>query len=64
MMDNLIAANKLRKMIAPIVDNGGGDAQSSERGVEYHTVSGKFAEFVETEKPCPARSCGCGADTH
>jgi enterochelin esterase family protein len=48
-LDNLIAANKLPKMLALIVDNGGGDAEGSERGLEYDTVSGKFAEYIETE---------------
>ena len=26
-----------------------GDAQGSERGLEYDTMSGRYAEFVETE---------------
>ena len=29
--------------------NGGGDAQGSERGLEYDTLSGKYAEFIEHE---------------
>jgi enterochelin esterase-like enzyme len=48
-LDNLIAARKLPVMIAIMVDNGGGDSKGSERGLEYDTVSGKFAEFIETE---------------
>ena len=36
-------------MIAIMIQNGGGDAQGSERGLEYDTVSGKFAEFIEAE---------------
>jgi enterochelin esterase-like enzyme len=48
-LDNLIAANKLPKVIALIVDNGGGDAEGSERGLEYDTVSGKFAEYIVNE---------------
>jgi enterochelin esterase-like enzyme len=31
------------------IGNGGGDAQGSERGLEYDTMSGKYAEFVEQE---------------
>ncbi len=36
-------------MIAISIGNGGGDAQGSERGVEYDTMSGLYAQFVETE---------------
>jgi iron(III)-enterobactin esterase len=32
-----------------MIQNGGGDAQGSERGLEYDTLSGKFAEFIEHE---------------
>jgi len=32
-----------------MVANGGGDGQGSERGLEYDTVSPKFAEFAENE---------------
>ena len=31
------------------IGNGSGDAQGSQRGLEYDTMSGKYAEFVETE---------------
>jgi enterochelin esterase family protein len=31
------------------INSGGGDAQGSERGLEYDIVSGKYAEFIETE---------------
>jgi enterochelin esterase family protein len=48
-LDNLIAAGKLPKMVALFVDNGGGDAEGSERGLEYDTVSGRFAEFIDEE---------------
>jgi len=34
-------------MIAISIGNGGGDAQGSERGLEYDTMSGLYAEFVE-----------------
>jgi len=36
-------------MIAISIGNGGSDAQGSERGLEYDTMSGKYAEFVEQE---------------
>jgi len=48
-LDNLIAAGRLPVMIAISIQNGGGDAQGSERGLEYDTLSGRYAEFVETE---------------
>ncbi|HVZ75283.1 MAG TPA: alpha/beta hydrolase-fold protein [Polyangia bacterium] len=48
-LDNLIAMGKLPKIVALFVDNGGGDAEGSERGLEYDTVSGKYAEFVDGE---------------
>jgi len=36
-------------MIAISISNGSGDAQGSERGLEYDTMSGRYAEFVEQE---------------
>jgi enterochelin esterase family protein len=48
-LDNLIAAHKVPAMIAISIQNGGGDAQGSERGLEYDTMSPRYAEFVETE---------------
>ena len=48
-LDSLIAAHKLPVIIAISIQNGGGDAQGSERGLEYDTMSGKYAEFVESE---------------
>jgi enterochelin esterase-like enzyme len=48
-LDNLIAAHKLPAMIAISIQNGGADAQGSERGLEYDTMSGLYAEFVEKE---------------
>jgi iron(III)-enterobactin esterase len=46
-LDSEIAAHKLPAIIAISIGNGGGDAQGSERGLEYDTMSGKYAEFVE-----------------
>jgi enterochelin esterase family protein len=43
-LDNLIAAHKVPTMIAISIQNGGGDAQGSERGLEYDTMSGHYAE--------------------
>ena len=48
-LDNLIAEHKVPAMIAISIANGSGDAQGSQRGLEYDTMSGKYAEFVETE---------------
>jgi enterochelin esterase-like enzyme len=48
-LDNLIAAGELPKIVAIFVENGGGDARGSERGLEYDTTSGTYAEFVQTE---------------
>jgi enterochelin esterase-like enzyme len=48
-LDALIAQQKLPVMIAISIGNGGGDAQGSERGLEYDTMSGTYAEFVEKE---------------
>ena len=49
MLDNLIAQKRVPAMIAIMIQNGGGDAQGSQRGLEYDTMSGKFAEFIEAE---------------
>jgi enterochelin esterase family protein len=48
-LDNLIAQHRIPVMIAISISNGGGDAQGSERGLEYDTMSGRYAEFVEQE---------------
>lgn len=48
-LDNLIAQKRLPVMIAVAIGNGSGDGPGSERGLEYDTMSGKYAEFVETE---------------
>jgi len=48
-LNNLIAENKVPVMIAISVGNGSGDAQGSERGLEYDTMSGLYAEFIEKE---------------
>jgi enterochelin esterase-like enzyme len=48
-LDNLIAEKRVPVMIAISIGNGSGDAQGSERGLEYDTMSGRYAEFVEGE---------------
>jgi enterochelin esterase-like enzyme len=48
-LDNLIAEHKVPAMIAISIGNGSGDAQGSERGLEYDTMSGRYAEWVESE---------------
>ncbi len=48
-LDNMIADKRLPLMIAVMVTHGGGDGRGSERGLEYDTVSGKYAEFIEAE---------------
>ncbi len=48
-LDNLIAQRRVPVMIAISLGNGEGDAQGSERGLEYDTLSGRYAEFVEQE---------------
>jgi iron(III)-enterobactin esterase len=48
-LDALIAQRKIPAIIGISISNGGGDAQGSERGLEYDTMSGRYAEFVENE---------------
>ena len=48
-LEGLIAQKRIPAMIAVSIGNGSGDAQGSERGLEYDTMSGKYAEFVESE---------------
>jgi enterochelin esterase-like enzyme len=48
-LDNMIYDHRLPVMIAIMINSGGGDAQGSERGLEYDTVSGAYALFIENE---------------
>ncbi len=58
-LDNLIAQKRVPVMIAISIGNGSGDAQGSQRGLEYDTMSGKYAEFVEAEVlPLVEKTCG------
>jgi enterochelin esterase-like enzyme len=57
-LDNLIAMERVPAMVAISIGNGSGDAQGSQRGLEYDTMSGLYAEFVETEVlPLVEREC-------
>jgi enterochelin esterase family protein len=48
-LDNLIASGKIPPVVAVFAGNGGGDYIGSERGLEYDTVSGLYAQWVDTE---------------
>jgi hypothetical protein len=48
-LDNLIAQRRVPPMVSIQVGNGGQDAQGAQRGREYDTVSGIYAEFIERE---------------
>jgi enterochelin esterase-like enzyme len=48
-LDILIAQKRIPVMVAIAVGSGGGDGPGSERGLEYDTMSPKYAEFVQTE---------------
>lgn len=57
-LDTLIAEKRVPAMVAISIGNGSGDAQGSQRGLEYDTMSGLYAEFVETEVlPLVERTC-------
>jgi enterochelin esterase-like enzyme len=49
MLDNLINERRVPPMIAIMISSGGGDAQGSQRGLEYDTVSAQYTTFIETE---------------
>lgn len=58
-LDNMIHDRRLPAMIAIMINSGGGDAQGSERGIEYDTVSATYAQFIESEVlPRIERDCG------
>ncbi|MCZ2343612.1 MAG: prolyl oligopeptidase family serine peptidase [Bacteroidales bacterium] len=48
-LDNLIAQKRIPPIVMIQIANGGGDAQGHQRGKEYDTMSGVFAEYIETE---------------
>lgn len=58
-LDNLIARKRIPPIIVIAVANGGGDAQGHERGKEYDTMSGVYAEYIEAEVlPRVEKHCG------
>src|SRR6202051_828189 len=48
-LENLITQHRIPVMVAISIGSGGGDAQGSERGLEYNTMSGLYAKWVEKE---------------
>lgn len=48
-LDNLIAQKRVPPIVLIMVANGGGDAQGHERGKEYDTMSGMYADYIEAE---------------
>lgn len=48
-LDNYIAEKRLPMMAAVFIANGGDVPGRSERSLEYDTVSGKYAEYIERE---------------
>ncbi len=48
-LENLIARKRIPVMLGIAIGNGGGDAQGSQRGLEYDTLSPRCAEFVEKD---------------
>lgn len=58
-LDTLIHEKRVPVMAAILINSGGGDAQGSQRGLEYDTVSDVYANFVETEVlPLAAKEAG------
>lgn len=48
-LDNLIEEKRVPMMVAIFINSGGGDAQGSQRGLEYDTVSDVYTSFIEDE---------------
>jgi enterochelin esterase-like enzyme len=58
-LDVLIDQGRVPPLAAVLIDSGGGDAQGSQRGLEYDTLSSLYSDFVETEVlPRAARETG------
>lgn len=49
LLDNLIHQGRIPPVVGISMANGGGDAQGSQRAHEYDTMSGLYAEYVESE---------------
>ncbi|MFT4550825.1 MAG: enterochelin esterase family protein [Verrucomicrobiales bacterium] len=57
-LDNLIAQKRVPQLVAIMISNGGGDAQGHQRGKEYDTMSGLFADYIETHVlPLVEKNC-------
>ena len=57
-LDHLLHERRVPALIAIFINSGGGDAQGSQRGREYDTVSGTYTTFIETEVlPLVAKEC-------
>ncbi|MCA9137730.1 MAG: esterase family protein [Planctomycetales bacterium] len=57
-LDNLINQKRVPPLIAVMIANGGGDAQGHQRGKEYDTMSGLYAEYIESEVlPLVEKNC-------
>jgi len=48
-LDTMIAQHRVPAMIIVAPDSGGSDAQGSERGLEYDTLSDRYSNWVEQE---------------
>jgi hypothetical protein len=48
-VNNMIHERRIQPMIVIGIDNGGQDAQGSQRGFEYDAVNGTMAQWIETE---------------
>lgn len=48
-LDNMIAEHRLPALVAIFISSGGGDGKGSERGLEYDTLSDRYANFIESE---------------
>jgi enterochelin esterase family protein len=49
LFDNLIEKGEVPVVVGIFVGNGGGDSVGSQRGLEYDTVSGLYAEWADKE---------------
>ena len=61
-LDGLIPEHKLPAMMAISIGNGSGDAQGSERGLEYDTMSGRMRSLSRTRYCRRLRVGECEAD--
>lgn len=48
-LDNVVVSKRVPVMAAVVINSGRGDSKVSQRGLEYDTVSGLYAESVEKE---------------